>query len=214
MSRRPLAGIRVRCSEQMLHFDRSPPPFNQNVTHPRLSSFSFSHPSFISLSSPRWRRGHDDEDDALTIMSRWDSKWTRKGLKITRKCLLSHGSCLFFPFGLSSWCHASLRTFVLTFSHQLSWQKSNLSSFFHDLFAWLSSTQWRHTDMSEAVMAFLVRAVELLQRFLSATWTFACCLAHMSNCYFWCLSTMKAQWRPFSLHLVLPRVVYGCRTHR
>lgn len=46
------------------------------------------------------------------------------------------------------------------------------------------------------VIAFLVGVLELSQKSLSATRTFACRLTHVSNCYFWSRSTMRAQLRP------------------
>lgn len=93
MSQRPFAGIRVRCSGQMRHYHRKPPPFNQSVTQPWHSSFSFSHPSFISplltsfVKETNYDAGwnlHESQvveylvDHVLTIMRCWDRKRTRK----------------------------------------------------------------------------------------------------------------------------------------
>ena len=68
------------------------------------------------------------------------------------------------------------------------------SNLFLDLF-WVCYPATR-SHGRRRVIAFLVGALELSQKSLSATWTFACRLTHMSNCYFWSRSTMRAQLRP------------------
>lgn len=66
MSQSLFAGIRVRCSGQMGHYHRGPPPINQSITHP----VSFSRPFLIFLSSPRCRgRQINTLDDICTWLS-------------------------------------------------------------------------------------------------------------------------------------------------